>query len=180
MDRTSVLSVAASESFWGRVALAWTDRGLVGLGWEEELGAVAEEAARRVGAVRVERLAEAEARRALARRWPGLVAALAEGEAFAGPYDLPGAPPFFARAWEACRRIPKGEARSYAWLAREAGSPRAFRAAGLAMRANPVPLLTPCHRVLPTAGGVGRYGMGGPETKARLLALEGFRGVQAG
>lgn len=174
MDRTRVLFVAELGSFWGRVALAWTERGVAGLGWCGEAEAVASEAAARVGAGAVERVPEERARRELAALWPALVAALEHGEAYPGPYHLPGAPPFYQQAWEACRRIPKGEVRSYAWLASEAGRPRAARAAGLAMRANPVPLLTPCHRVLPSSGGVGRYGMGGPEAKARLLRLEGF------
>ena len=53
--------------------------------------------------------------------------------------DLSGAPPFFRAAWNACRRIPPGETRSYAWLAAEAGSPLAMRAAGQAMARKPVP-----------------------------------------
>ena len=44
--------------------------------------------------------------------------------------NLGDAPPFFAAAWEACRRIPPGETRSYRWLAAEAGNPLAVRAAG--------------------------------------------------
>ena len=53
--------------------------------------------------------------------------------------DLSGAPPFFRAAWNACRRIPPGETRSYAWLAAEAGSPLAMRAAGASNGAKPVP-----------------------------------------
>ena len=62
--------------------------------------------------------------------------------------DLEGTPPFFRAAWDACRRIPPGETRSYRWLAAEAGSPQAMRAAGQAMARNrfsadhPLP---PCH-----------------------------------
>ena len=55
---------------------------------------------------------------------------------------------------------------------RQAGNPRAFRAAGTACGANPLPLIVPCHRVLPAGGGVGNYG-GGPEMKRALLELEG-------
>ena len=86
--------------------------------------------------------------------------------------DLDGAPPFFRAAWEACRRIPAGETRSYAWLAAEAGSPLAVRAAGQAMARNPWPLIIPCHRVIGSDGGLGGYGAGGLRVKAKLLQME--------
>ena len=72
-------------------------------------------------------------------------------------------------------RIPFGETRSYAEMARSAGSPRAFRAAGSALGANPIPIVVPCHRVLRSGGGLGGYG-GGLELKRRLLELEGALG----
>ena len=75
--------------------------------------------------------------------------------------DLSDAPPFFSAAWQACRRIPAGETRSYGWLAAEAGSPRAVRAAGQAMARNRFPLIIPCHRVIASDGGLGGYGGGG-------------------
>jgi methylated-DNA-[protein]-cysteine S-methyltransferase len=50
--------------------------------------------------------------------------------------------------------------------------PKAARAVGSACATNPVPIIVPCHRVLPGGGGVGSYG-GGPERKRRLLAHEG-------
>ena len=86
--------------------------------------------------------------------------------------DLAGAPSFFAAAWVACRRIPPGETRSYAWLAAEAGSPRAVRAAGQAMAKNPLALVIPCHRVIASNGDLRGYGAGGLGVKARLLQLE--------
>jgi methylated-DNA-[protein]-cysteine S-methyltransferase len=86
--------------------------------------------------------------------------------------DLTGAPSFFAAAWIACRSIPPGETRSYAWLAAEAGSPRAVRAAGQAMARNPLVLVIPCHRVIATNGELRGYGAGGLGVKARLLELE--------
>ncbi|HEX5614668.1 MAG TPA: methylated-DNA--[protein]-cysteine S-methyltransferase [Acidimicrobiia bacterium] len=69
-------------------------------------------------------------------------------------------------------QVPLGATITYAGLADRAGSPRAARAVGNAMAKNPVPLVVPCHRVVPSAGGVGSYG-GGPHIKAQLLALEG-------
>ncbi|PKB79325.1 MAG: hypothetical protein BZY88_13890 [SAR202 cluster bacterium Io17-Chloro-G9] len=86
--------------------------------------------------------------------------------------DLEQAPPFFRAAWEACRAIPSGETRSYAWLAAEAGSPLAVRAAGQAMARNPWPLIIPCHRVIGSNGGLHGYGAGGLRVKARLLEME--------
>lgn len=86
--------------------------------------------------------------------------------------DLSDAPPFFGAAWRACRRIPAGETRSYAWLAAAAGSPRAVRAAGQAMARNRFSLVIPCHRVIASDGGLGGYGGGGLGVKAELLNLE--------
>ena len=86
--------------------------------------------------------------------------------------DLTDAPPFFAAAWEACRAIPAGETRSYAWLAAEAGRPNAARAAGQAMARNPLALVIPCHRVIGSNGDLHGYGAGGLSVKARLLQME--------
>ena len=69
-------------------------------------------------------------------------------------------------------RIPFGETRSYMEMAASAGSPRAHRAAGSALGANPIPIVVPCHRVLRTGGGLGGYG-GGLDVKRELLRLEG-------
>ena len=86
--------------------------------------------------------------------------------------DLDHAPGFFRAAWEACREIPSGETRSYAWLAAQAGNPLAVRAAGQAMARNRWPLIIPCHRVIGSNGGLHGYGAGGLRVKARLLAME--------
>lgn len=85
--------------------------------------------------------------------------------------DLEDAPPFFRAAWEACRTIPPGETRSYAWLAAAAGRPGAFRAAGQAMAKNRLAVVVPCHRVIGSDGGLHGYG-GGLDKKAQLLGLE--------
>lgn len=86
--------------------------------------------------------------------------------------DLSTATPFFHAAWIACRSIPPGETRSYAWLAAEAGNPLAVRAAGQAMARNRFSLIIPCHRVIASDGGLGGYGGGGLGVKARLLQKE--------
>lgn len=69
-------------------------------------------------------------------------------------------------------RIDFGELRTYADVAAGAGSPRAVRAAGNALGANPMPIVVPCHRVVRTGGGIGGY-TGGLERKEFLLRLEG-------
>ena len=68
-----------------------------------------------------------------------------------------------------------GEVRTYAEVAGGAGSPRAVRAAGNALGANPMPVVVPCHRVVRTGGALGGY-TGGIERKEFLLGLEGVRG----
>jgi methylated-DNA-[protein]-cysteine S-methyltransferase len=57
-------------------------------------------------------------------------------------------------------------------VAGRAGSPRAVRAAGNALGANPIPIVVPCHRVVRTGGKLGGY-TGGVERKEFLLRLEG-------
>lgn len=90
---------------------------------------------------------------------------------FSVPVDLSGLPAFQRKVLEAARRIPFGEARPYAWLARRIGHPRAARAVGTALGRNPVPILVPCHRVLRGDGDLGGY-LFGPAVKERLLRLE--------
>jgi len=70
------------------------------------------------------------------------------------------------------REVHRGEVVTYGALAEQAGNPRAVRATGSACATNPVPIVVPCHRVLPASGRLGNYG-GGPERKRALLSLEG-------
>ncbi|MCK1821820.1 methylated-DNA--[protein]-cysteine S-methyltransferase [Streptomyces sp. XM83C] len=68
--------------------------------------------------------------------------------------------------------VPFGTVVGYGDLARRVGQPGAAQAVGLAMGANPLPVVVPCHRVVESDGGIGGFG-GGLETKRKLLALEG-------
>ena len=79
---------------------------------------------------------------------------------------------FGRRVLRRTAEIPYGKVSTYRQVAAAAGSPRAFRAAGNALGANPIPIIVPCHRVLHTGGGLGGYG-GGLEMKQYLLRLEG-------
>lgn len=79
----------------------------------------------------------------------------------------------------ACRRIPYGSVMTYGELAAASGSPRAARAVGNCMASNLVPLVIPCHRVVPSGGRLGGYSAaGGVHTKLRLLEAEGVDGAR--
>jgi methylated-DNA-[protein]-cysteine S-methyltransferase len=90
---------------------------------------------------------------------------------FSVPVDLEGIGDFQARVLAAASRIPYGATTSYAGLAQAIGHPRASRAVGNALGANPVPLVIPCHRVIRGDGTWGHYAFGGP-MKTALLRLE--------
>jgi methylated-DNA-[protein]-cysteine S-methyltransferase len=89
-------------------------------------------------------------------------------------FDLPLAPqgtPFQLAVWQRLGQVPYGETISYGELARWLGNPQAARAVGSANRANPMPIVIPCHRVLGRNGKLTGYG-GGLLIKRKLLALE--------
>lgn len=87
------------------------------------------------------------------------------------PLDIHGTI-FQEAVWSALRQIPYGQTVHYQDIARAIGRPTANRAVGHAIDINPVPIVIPCHRVLPKSGGVGGY-RGGSAMKAELLQLEG-------
>jgi methylated-DNA-[protein]-cysteine S-methyltransferase len=80
--------------------------------------------------------------------------------------------PFRHAVLEKLREVPRGQTVSYGELAARAGNPKAARAVGTACARNPIPIVVPCHRVLPGTGRLGNYG-GGAERKRVLLELEG-------
>jgi AraC family transcriptional regulator of adaptative response/methylated-DNA-[protein]-cysteine methyltransferase len=93
------------------------------------------------------------------------------------PTDLDGTA-FQARVWEELRRIPSGETRSYAEIARAIGRPSAARAVARACATNPVALVVPCHRVVGSDGSLTGYRWGVSRKKA-LLELEKERAKAA-
>ena len=154
----------------GRLVVVQGPQGIVRVGFEEEPeDALLAEVARALGPriLRTDREL-AGARDALEAYFAGDVGAVAL------PYDLRLVrSPFRRTVLETLREeVPAGAAVTYGALAAAAGRPRAARAVGTACARNPVPLVVPCHRVLPGGGGIGNYG-GGVERKQRLLALEG-------
>lgn len=88
------------------------------------------------------------------------------------PLDLSAGTPFQRKVWRAALAIPYGRVRSYKWVAGKVGGTRYARAVGLALGANPVPVLVPCHRVVAQDGSLGGFSCG-LSAKRRLLTLEG-------
>lgn len=163
------MTISYLETSIGKLLLAATPVGVVRLAFpEEEPSAVLEQISRSLGPD-IE-LAEAEtpvAGREIERYLAG------ELKRFRSTVDLSLVPDGFERrVLEATAGIPYGRTATYGEMAEEAGSPRGARAAGNALNSNPVPLLIPCHRVVPASGGIGGYA-GREDRKAALLRLEG-------
>jgi methylated-DNA-[protein]-cysteine S-methyltransferase len=87
--------------------------------------------------------------------------------------DLSWATPFQRSVWRTLAQLPPGQLITYGQLAREIGKPRATRAVGQAVGANPLPILIPCHRVIAGDGTLGGF-TGGVALKKKLLKIEGI------
>ncbi len=97
-------------------------------------------------------------------------------------FDLPlrvSGPLFDKRVWSSMMNIPYGTKLSYSELARNIGSPKAYRAVGSACGRNPLPIFIPCHRVVLKGGACGYYG-GGASLKVKLLELEAHHSRRIG
>ena len=158
-----------ADSPLGHLFLAATSRGLVRIAYdgdrwiEELLGDVS----RRVSPRVLEAPEELDPiRRELDEYFAG------RRTRFDVPVDLRAVRGFGRRVLRATSRIGYGEVSTYGQVAARAGSPSAYRAAGNALGANPVPIVVPCHRVLTVGGTLGGYG-GGTERKEFLLRREG-------
>jgi O-6-methylguanine DNA methyltransferase len=107
------------------------------------------------------------------QRYRQAVLQAAAGRAFDPvPIDLSGLSKFQLKVLGELQKVPRGEVRTYSWLARKVGCPLAARAVGNIMARNPVPFLIPCHRVVPSSGGIGNFGFG-KSRKRELLEREG-------
>jgi len=91
---------------------------------------------------------------------------------FSLPVDWSAGTPFQRKVWKAITRIPYGRVRSYQWVAMRVGGKQYARAVGMALGANPVPIVVPCHRIVAHDGSLGGFSCGLP-MKRRLLSLEG-------
>ncbi len=85
--------------------------------------------------------------------------------------DFSGISRFQKEVYEVVRSIPRGQTRSYSWVARALGRPNSARVVGQSLARNPFPIVVPCHRVISSDGSLGGYS-GGVELKKRLLELE--------
>ena len=83
-----------------------------------------------------------------------------------------GATDFQMKVWDEVMKVPYGKTITYKELARRVGRPGAARAVGTALKSNPLQVLFPCHRVVPSSGDEGEYA-GGALRKKWLLTHEG-------
>jgi methylated-DNA-[protein]-cysteine S-methyltransferase len=173
-DRTTTPSgFALFDTAIGRCGVAWSDRGITRIALPEANDAATQQ-----------RLARGTPAAVAAAPPPAICAAIAlivshvRGEPAALDtivLDMSDIPAFHREVYEAARQIPSGHTVSYGALARTLGKPGAARAIGQAMGKNPFPIVVPCHRVLAANYATGGFSAhGGVETKARLLAAEGF------
>jgi methylated-DNA-[protein]-cysteine S-methyltransferase len=162
------VSYAPLDSPFGTLLLAATKRGLVRLAFPEEpVDSLLERLAHTLSPRIVETSDGLDSmRRELDEYFGG------RRRRFELPLDWALVGSFGRRVLRVTAEIPYGGVLSYAEVAADAGSPRASRAAGNALGANPIPIVIPCHRVLRSGGALGGYG-GGVERKRWLLELEG-------
>lgn len=88
------------------------------------------------------------------------------------PVDFTGLSPFAKNVLQATVAVPFGGTATYAEIARQIANPGASRAVGNALGRNPVPIILPCHRVVPADRSIGNY-TGGVDIKVSLLSIEG-------
>ncbi|HLB02907.1 MAG TPA: methylated-DNA--[protein]-cysteine S-methyltransferase [Nitrospiria bacterium] len=88
------------------------------------------------------------------------------------PLDFHQGSNFQRRVWRETMKIPYGETSTYLKIALRLGDRSLSRAVGMALGANPLPLIIPCHRVIGSDGSLGGYS-GGITVKRNLLRLEG-------
>ncbi|HEX6434314.1 MAG TPA: bifunctional DNA-binding transcriptional regulator/O6-methylguanine-DNA methyltransferase Ada [Gemmatimonadales bacterium] len=149
----------------GQVLLAATDRGLCAVMLGDDIAQLQDELRREYPAAALER------NEGKLRGYTEAVMGQLLGQE-AAPLQLHvRGTPFQWQVWEALRRIPAGETRSYQEIAREVGRPNAARAVARACATNPVALVIPCHRVLRETGDLGGYRWG-VERKRRILEQE--------
>jgi methylated-DNA-[protein]-cysteine S-methyltransferase len=164
------VAYAVLDSPVGRLVAASTSRGLVALSYQDEadgLDPILQRLAERLSPRILEVPARLDPlRRELEEYFSG------SRTTFDLPIDWALVGPFGRRVLHATAAIPFGEVRTYAQVATQAGNPRASRAAGNALGANPMPIVVPCHRVLRTGGALGGY-TGGVHRKEALLRIEG-------
>jgi len=154
----------------GWIGLAFSGRGLRAVALPTPSAGEAEEQLRLLGASQ-------PASENDAGDWPDKLRRCARGDvaSLTGELDLAQGTAFQREVWRALLDIPCGQTRTYGQIAEQIGRPRAARAVGQAVGANPLPLVIPCHRVVATSG-LGGFG-GGLAMKQKLLQLEKARTI---
>ena len=79
--------------------------------------------------------------------------------------------PFSKKVYQVLLSIPFGELRSYKWVAKKAGRPKAYRVVSTILKNNPWPLVLPCHRVIKSNNILGGY-IFGLKAKKAIINLE--------
>lgn len=156
----------------GACAVAWNERGIVGV----QLPEGDEEETRRQMHRRFPIAVEAEVPAEVAPAVDAVVRLLKGSREDLGGVALndEGVPSFDRRVYELTRRIPPGETRTYGELAEALGDVTLARAVGQALGRNPFAPIVPCHRVVAADGRMGGFSAaGGLDTKRRLLEIEG-------
>jgi len=170
-------SLALFDTAIGTCAIAWGERGLLGVQLPEADATRTRARMRRRFPGARETTPPAQVQRAI----DGIVA-LIGGEAVdfsAVTLDMEQLPPFPRRVYEVVRTIPCGTTLTYGEIAKRLGAPVEARDVGEAMGRNPFPIIIPCHRVLAAGGKLGGFSApGGVATKRRLLAIEGARATE--
>jgi methylated-DNA-[protein]-cysteine S-methyltransferase len=159
------VAYATMDSPVGTLTVARTPQGLVRIAFDSETGVLNELAARISPRVLRAPGQLDDARRELDEYFAG------RRTAFGLPLDWVLSSGFRKKVLTETAAIPYARTSTYAAMAALAGSPKAFRAAGTALATNPIPIVVPCHRVLPSSGTLGKY-RGGPDRKRLLLDLE--------
>jgi AraC family transcriptional regulator of adaptative response/methylated-DNA-[protein]-cysteine methyltransferase len=158
-----VVRTAFADSPFGRLLVGATETGVCFLGFAEPDEALMGDLRRRFPQARIE-----ADDAGLAETLATVLAFIAEPrQALALPLDLRGTA-FQVRVWDALRRIPPGETRTYGELAGMIGAPKAIRAVARSCATNPVSLAVPCHRVVGKDGDLTGYRWGVPRKREML------------
>jgi AraC family transcriptional regulator of adaptative response/methylated-DNA-[protein]-cysteine methyltransferase len=159
------IGYAIGDSPLGKLLIAATERGLCAVILDDNDDQLIRQLRAQFPAAAISREARLE---------PHLKEVLSQFTEHPAAFDLPldlRATAFQMRVWEALRRIPRGETRSYAQLAASIGQPTAVRAVARACATNPVAVIVPCHRVIGSNGKPTGYRWG-LERKKKLLDIE--------
>jgi len=169
MVRYTKIYFARYSSSIGRLYLAATDKGLLSIapGKGSELAFLMALPIRHYDLVRSEK-PFIPIKKQLNKYFRGLPVV------FSFKADLSRGTAFQRKVWEKLSGLLPGQMMTYGMLAREIGQPKAYRAVGQAVGANPLPIVIPCHRVIASDGSLGGFAWG-INVKKKLLSIEGIR-----